>query len=121
MSRILVLEDSAKLRELLRETLEAAGHEVTEAPDGDAGLKQFRRAPADLVITDIFMPEKDGLDVIQELRVDFPGVKIIAVSSGGRHEKDTYLLAASRMGADRVIEKPFEMQDLAAAVQQLLR
>lgn len=120
MSKILVLEDNAKLRELLRETLEAEGHEVREAPDGDAGLKQFKRAPADLVITDIFMPEKDGLDVIRVLRADFPGVKIIAISSGGRLDKGTYLLAASHMGADRIIEKPFEMQALLDAVQQLL-
>lgn len=120
MGRILVLEDDAKLRELLREVLEAAGHEVTEAPDGDVGLKQFKLAPADLVITDIFMPEKDGLEVIRELKSGFPDVKIIAISGGGGFETDTYLMAASRMGADRVIEKPFEMQDLLDAVQQLL-
>ncbi len=120
MSKILVLEDDAKLRELLREALEAAGHEVSDAADGDAGLKVFRRSPTDLVIADIFMPEKDGLDVIRELKADFPEVKIIAISGGGRLDKDTYLMAASRMGADHVIGKPFEMQDLLDTVREVL-
>ena len=93
MSKILVLEDDAKLSEVLRETLEAAGHEVTEAPDGDVGLKQFKLAPADLVIADIFMPEKDGLEVIRELKSDFPDVKIIAISGGGGFETLMMVLA----------------------------
>ena len=120
MGRILVLEDDAMLRRLLRETLEGSGHEVTEAADGELGLKQFRQAPADLVVVDIFMPEKDGLEVIQELRADHPDLKIIAVSGGGGVDSGTYLLAASRMGADRVFEKPFEMVDLLDAIQQML-
>ena len=120
MSKILVLEDDAKLRELLRETLENEGHVVADAADGDAGIRAFKRSPADLVISDIFMPEKDGLDVIRELKGDFPEVKIIAISGGGRIEKGTYLMAASGMGADRIIEKPFEIQDLLDAVRELL-
>lgn len=120
MSKILVIEDDAKLRELLRETLEHEGHEVADAADGDIGIKAFKRSPADVVIADIFMPEKDGLDVIRELKADFPEVKIIAISGGGRLEKGTYLMAASSMGADRVIEKPFEIQDIVDAVRELL-
>ncbi len=120
MSKILVLEDDAKLRELLREALEAAGHEVADAADGDAGIKAFKRSPADLVIADIFMPEKDGLDVIRELKADFPEVKIIAISGGGRLGKETYLKAASGMGADRVVGKPFEIKDLVDDVREVL-
>jgi len=120
MSKILVLEDDADMRELLREALEAAGHEVADAADGDAGLKLFKRSPADLVIADIFMPEKDGLDVIRELNAKFPEVKIIAISGGGRLGAETYLLAASRMGADRVMGKPFEMHEIVDAVREVL-
>jgi len=120
MSKVLVLEDDAKLRELLCEALEAAGYEVADEADGDAGLKAFKRSPADLVIADIFMPDKDGLDVIRELKADFSEVKIIAISGGGRLDKDTYLMVASKMGADRVMGKPFEMHDLVEAVREVL-
>ena len=120
MSKILVLEDDAKLRELLREALEEAGHEVADAADGDAGMRAFKRSPVDLVIADIFMPEKDGLDVIRELKAGFPKVKIIAISGGGRLDKETYLMAASGMGADLVLGKPFEMQNLVDAVREVL-
>ena len=120
MSKILVLEDDAALRGLLREALEQAGHEVANAADGDAGIRAFKKSPADLVITDIFMPEKDGLDVIRELKAGFPEVKSIAISGGGRLDKGTYLMAASGMGADHVLGKPFEIQDLVDAVREVL-
>ncbi len=118
--RILLVEDDEQLRGMLRQMLEGAGHDVEEAPDGKIGAKLFREKPADLIITDMIMPEKEGLEMIMELWSDFPDVKIIAMSGGGMRTPEEYLKIARHMGALYTFEKPFNKQELLAAVQDVL-
>ena len=119
MPRVLVIDDHANIRELLRETLRAAGYEVAVAPNGREGLEIQRRQPADLVITDIFMPEHEGLETIQALCEQSPRPKIIAMSGGGQLGVD-YLPAAQEFGADRALGKPFDCAALLRAVREML-
>jgi DNA-binding response OmpR family regulator len=83
MSRILVIDDDEQIRGMLRQVLGCEGYEVVEASNGKDGMALFRAAPADLVISDILMPEQEGLQTIRELRREFPTVKIITISGGG--------------------------------------
>jgi DNA-binding response OmpR family regulator len=119
MARILLIEDYDLIRGLLRDTLELDGHTVIEARNGADGLDLFRQAGADLVITDIVMPDKDGLDVVRALREQVPPVNIIAIS-GARDSAEDYLDLAHRMGAVKVLLKPFTIGALIAAVNELL-
>ena len=121
MAHILVADDEAAVRDICRRLLEKAGHEVTEAGDGDIALKLYRQRPADLVIVDILMPGKEGLETITELRREFPDTRIIAISGGGMIGPDQYLHVARKLGADRVFEKPFYTQELLAAVTELIQ
>jgi YesN/AraC family two-component response regulator len=88
---------------------------------GKASMRLFREEAADLVITDIIMPDQEGIETIMELRRDFPEVKIIAISGGGRVRPDEYLHMAKTMGAHLTLLKPFEQQELLSAVQKLLK
>jgi DNA-binding response OmpR family regulator len=108
------------MRVLLRQVMEWAGHEVVEAADGREGTRLQRQHRADLVITDLIMPEQEGLETITALRRDYPGLKIIAISGGGRIGPEAYLPAARELGADRVFSKPFDVQELAETVRELL-
>ena len=119
MARILLIEDYDLIRGLLRETLEVAGHTVIEARNGADGLDLFRQAGANLVITDIVMPDKDGIDVVRALREQVPPVPIIAISGAGNSAED-YLDLAYRMGALKVLLKPFTAAALNAAIDELL-
>jgi DNA-binding response OmpR family regulator len=119
MARILLIEDQDLIRSLLRDTLELAGHTVIEARNGMEGLDLFRQAGADLVITDIVMPHKDGLGVVTALREQVPPVNIIAISGAGDSAED-YLDLAYRMGAMKVLLKPFTVAGLIAAIDELL-
>jgi DNA-binding response OmpR family regulator len=121
MAVVLVIEDDDHLRRLLRAVLERAGHTVEDAPNGAAGLKQFSTHPADVVVTDIIMPEKEGLETIIELKRDHPEVKIIAISGGGARLDAQYLPSAKALGADCTIEKPFEPREVIEAVGGLLQ
>ncbi len=121
MKRILVIEDDIQVKALIQKILERAGYEVIAASDGAEGLKLLRENPADLIITDLIMPRKEGLETIMELRRDYPDVKIIAISGGGRFEPESYLETARQMGAARTFTKPFENEELVAAVQELLK
>ena len=120
MARILVIDDEEGLRMIVREILESAGHEVLLAGDGQQGLELQRTERADLVITDIFMPQKEGIETIIELRQEFPGIKIIAMSGGGALRTLDYLPAAQEFGALRTLSKPFEAAVLLATVDELL-
>lgn len=119
MARILIIDDDANVRYTLRQMLESAEHEVFEAPDGAAGVSLFRQKRPELVITDIFMPERDGLETILTLKSEFPTVKIIAISGGGQLGNLSYLEMARAFGAERVLVKPFIRQDLLTAIQEL--
>lgn len=116
-----MIEDEEDIRGLYSRILKHAGHDVIEAPDGKVGIELYRENPADLVITDILMPEKEGIELIIELRRDFPDVKIIAVSGGGQHmESATCLSLAKRLGAVRTLAKPFSQQELVDTVREVL-
>ena len=121
MARILLIDDDAVTREMLGKLLENAGHEVVEAANGAVGTALFRKSPADVVITDILMPEKEGIETILELRREYPDVKIIAVSGGGtRLPSHSCLRAAEVAGANRSFAKPLNVSGLLTAVSELL-
>lgn len=120
MARILVIDDDDTVRLSVRLALEDADHKVEEAADGLEGMNLFRNHPADLVITDIFMPEKEGLETIDEIKQVAPQTKIIAISGGGRMDPEDYLEIAMRVGADYSLLKPFDIQVLVNAVDDLL-
>ena len=120
MARILVIDDDGQVRGAIRRILERAGHTVLDAADGEAGIRVYRERPADLIITDIFMPERDGIETIQQLRREFPGVKIIAISGGDRTRTVDLRKDAELLGASRTLRKPFELTELLEAVSELL-
>jgi len=120
MARILIMDDEPSIRDLLRAMLTQEGYDVIEAPDGDAGMRLFRESPVELVITDLIMPDKEGIETIMELRRDFPRVKIIAISGGGVVDAEDYLKMASSVGAHRIFKKPFGVTDMLDAVRELL-
>src|SRR3970040_2158823 len=105
MSRILVIDDDVSLRLVLRSILEQAGHTVFEAPDGHTGMALWHREPTDVVVTDIFMPEKEGIEVILEMKQVAAKPKIIAMSGGGHKGLLGWKPAALMLGADRVLLK----------------
>ena len=105
---------------MVRKTLAHFGHTVIEARNGKEGLQLFREANADLVITDLVMPEKEGFEILLELRQYQPPVKIIVMSGGVRGEKANYLQMAKLFGAAKVLAKPFSNEALIAAINELL-
>ena len=120
MKRILVIDDDVQVRQMLRQMLEREGYEVVDAPDGKEGIRLYRDEPADLIITDIIMPEKEGIGTIFELRREFPGVKIIAVSGGGRFVHKNDCLDLCRAKGIPAFSKPFDRKELLEAIQKLL-
>jgi CheY-like chemotaxis protein len=122
MSSILVVDDENQIRLLVRETLEQAGHHVTEARDGKEALQQYRLAPVDLVIMDILMPNQDGLETTVSLRREFPDVKIIVITGGSDMIGIlNFLDVAKMLGARNTLQKPFEMKALLDTVQAELQ
>jgi CheY-like chemotaxis protein len=121
MKRILVIDDEMHIRQMLRQTLERAGFEVVDAPDGKEGLRLYHEFPADLVIIDIIMPVKEGVETIFELRRDFPDVKIIAISGGGFNINSQRCLSyVKTLGVSHRLTKPFHRNELLEAIQELL-
>ncbi len=120
MKRILIIDDDEIFLNLMSVFFEANGFDVATAVNGEEGLKRFRDKPADLVITDIIMPKKEGIDVIIKLKNDYPDINIIAMSGGGEIGPEAYLHAAKSSGAARIIAKPFKFETLLEAVQDLL-
>jgi len=120
MGNLLVIDDEAQARRMLRIFLERLGHEVLDAEDGDAGLAIVRDNQVDLIITDIVMPNKEGLETITEIRRLQENVKIIAISGGGRFGNTDYLEIAERFGADKTFHKPLDLDNLEAAINELL-
>jgi DNA-binding response OmpR family regulator len=118
MPRILIIDDEHQVRRWLRTGLESAGYDVEDAPDGVKGLTAFKQRPADLVLTDIYMPEKEGLETIRELRRQNPELKIIAMSGGGI--AGDFLPYAKKLGAVKTIEKPFDTELLLETVREVL-
>jgi DNA-binding response OmpR family regulator len=114
--RVLVIDDDADLREIIRRALEKAGHAVAEAPNGRAGLDTFRMQPFDAVVTDLIMPEEDGISALLGIRALSETVRLIAISGGGLNRDAGLLAAALKLGANAVLEKPFETHELLAAI-----
>ncbi|MBW1938416.1 MAG: response regulator [Deltaproteobacteria bacterium] len=112
MATILVVEDDNQIRNMLRIALERKGYDVIEAENGVKAMSLQRKTPADLVITDIIMPEKDGIDTMKELKAEFPKVKIIAMSGGKRGGPENYLRLAEMFNADKTIAKPFHLEEV---------
>jgi len=121
MSRILLIDDDQTLRRAMRIALEKSGCEVLEAGDGHAGIAAFKAQSVDLVVTDLIMPDMEGIETIQTLRKLSPHLPIIAISGGGRGTPDNYLHFASKFGAALAFAKPFELNALCTAVASLLR
>lgn len=118
MPSILVVDDEHQIRQLIRETLEQAGYDVTEARDGKEAFQHYRLAPADLVIMDILMPDQDGLETTATLRREFQNVKVIAITGGSDMIGILNFLDVAKMfGAHRALQKPFEMRALLDTVQ----
>jgi two-component system response regulator (stage 0 sporulation protein F) len=115
MASILIIDDEEIIRALLRSVLEAAGYEVTEAANGRIGLELYRQNPKDLVITDILMPELNGLDMLLELTREFLRAKVIAISGAG--EGKNVLDVAKLLGARQTFQKPFSVSKLLGAVR----
>jgi len=120
MARILVIEDDDQIRTILREVLELEGYDVVEARDGREGVKIYREKSFDLVITDMVMPQKDGIETIADLQAMSPEVKIIAISGGDRLGPEPYLAIAKGFGAANVFTKPFMIRELLEAVKRTL-
>jgi len=118
MSSILVIDDDQQIRTFLRRTLEPAGYEVFEAKDGREGVDLYRANPTDLVITDLLMPDTDGLETTYVLTRDFPNAKIIAITGEGGDRN--FLDVAKRFGAHQTLTKPFSVKELLETVKQEL-
>lgn len=116
---ILVVDDRRDVLEFLRLALERAGYEVQTAENGRAALERLRAHPADLLITDIFMPEADGMETIDQVRTRYPRTRLIAMSGGANHMQD-YLAIAEQIGVDATLRKPFTMEELLRAVRSVL-
>ncbi len=121
MARILIIDDESQIRSMLRLMLERVGYEVMEAADGMEGIRQYRDNPADLIITDLIMPNKDGIGMIIELKKEFPEIKIIAMSGGGVNRPEGYLDGAKKLGATRTLTKPIDRDEMLTAVKETLK
>ncbi|MCL4305127.1 response regulator [bacterium] len=120
MARILVVDDDPNIRQMLRSMLEREGYEVDVASNGLECMRRFEAAPADLVITDIIMPEQEGIETIRRLRAEYPESRIIAISGGGRIGPSDYLSMAKLIGAVSTLSKPFDRKDLLEAIRGAL-
>ncbi len=122
MPSILIVDDEEQIRQLIRTTFEEAGYRVAEASNGKEALAQYRIAPTDLVVTDILMPDQDGLECISTLRRESPNVKIIAITGGSDIIGVLgFLDVAKMLGAHRTLQKPFEMKALLDAADSALQ
>jgi CheY-like chemotaxis protein len=120
VSHIHIVDDEALIRELFRRILETEGYKVTDSADGNAALDLCRKQPPELIITDLIMPDKEGIETIIELKRDFPDVKIIAISGGGRITANEYLELAETFGANMTLSKPISRDELLTAVGAVL-
>ena len=120
MTRILIIDDESMVRFSLRRILEGVGYEIAEAENGREGVAMQTASNFDLILTDIIMPEKEGVETVIELKRDFPDVKIIAMSGGGRTRNLDFLKLAQQFGADRIIAKPFAEEELLDAINGCL-
>ena len=117
--RVLVIDDDGQVRSMLCEMLRHAGYEALDADNGKSGLEMLRRDVYDVLITDIFMPEKEGIEIIMEVRRDFPSIKILAVSGGSPRMPADFLTTAKMVGAHKTLHKPILQRDLLSALDEI--
>ena len=120
MARILVIDDDDEIRSVLHDILAREGYNVVVASNGKEGIELYREDPTDLIITDLIMPEKEGIETILELKQDFPDLRFIAISGGGRIDAEDYLDLAQKLGARRTLAKPFKRDALLRSVEDAL-
>lgn len=120
MANILLVDDNTTLLKLQGEFLRRAGHRVVAVDNGKEAMRLVQAGPFDLVITDLIMPEKEGIEIILELRRKIPALKIIAMSGGGRASATDYLAIARKLGASQTLAKPFTGEELLGAVNTVL-
>ncbi len=120
MAKILIADDEESVLEVVRRILAVDGHEVIEARDGEEALRKIRTDKPELAVIDLFMPRKEGLETIMQIRKSFPDLKIIAVSGGNPTHGMSFLELATRLGAHRTLAKPFSMQEIRDTIADLL-
>jgi CheY-like chemotaxis protein len=119
--RVLVAEDNADMRAMIKMVLEEAGYDTQLATDGRRALELQHKHPADVLITDIFMPETDGMETIDRFKSRFPQTRIIAMSGGGEKSRMDYLTIADNLGVNAALRKPFDAKTLLQTLQIVLR
>ncbi len=121
MARIIVIDDQEPIRRVVRRALEKEGHEVLEASDGEIGEQLLERSPADVVITDIFMPGQDGIVTLRQIRKRFPAVKVIVISGGDSSGMLDLRQDAELLGAVKSLQKPFSAREIMDVVRDVLK
>ncbi|MBW2107050.1 MAG: response regulator [Deltaproteobacteria bacterium] len=120
MATILIIDDDEQILKVCRTLLEREGFTVVESQEGSQGIEICRRRSIDLVITDIIMPGKEGLETIMELRNEFPALPIVAMSGGGQLGPESYLPLARMLGAQQALRKPFTKNELMESISGLI-
>ena len=120
MSSVLIIEDDEFVMNMLKQTFERSGYDVSTASNGRIGLQLYQCKPFDVVITDLIMPDMEGIETISNLRKNDPEVRVIAISGGGRNSPEDYLHLAKKLGAARTFPKPVDRNQLLAAVEDLI-
>ena len=120
MAQVLIVDDDLQIRKVFSKLIEAEGHKVWVAEDGNQGLKELAKRPIDLIISDILMPDKDGLEMIDEVKKTYPNIKIIAISGGGQISSKEYLNLANHMGVVKSIPKPIMRNELIKTIKEVL-
>jgi YesN/AraC family two-component response regulator len=119
MTHILIIDDDEQILKMLRQALERKGYKVSTAVNGREGIKLYKEIRSDVLITDIVMPEMEGLEAIRKLRKEYEDIKIIALSGGGFVSPDEYLKLAKQFGAEYTFAKPVNLNELIDAIKQL--
>lgn len=120
MAKVLVIEDDELARESVTLMLEENGYEVAMADDGDVGLEMFEKEEFDAVVTDLIMPQVNGMDVLMQIKQHKPGTRVLVISGGGRLTPLSYLDVAQKLGADDVLTKPFTANDLITSMKMIM-
>jgi YesN/AraC family two-component response regulator len=120
MKKVLIIDDEPAILQMMKRLVEKAGYLVELASDGEDGMILFEEGSFDLVITDIIMPKKEGIEIITAIRKNHPKTKIIAMSGGGKFAPEGYLKSANMLGATRIFKKPFNHREMIDAIKELL-